>query len=52
MSNIIVMALENDDLDLSVYNLLELLNNVFTVLFVIEAIIKIFTLGFKNYLHN
>lgn len=52
VGNIIVMALEADDADQETYLLLEYLNNVFTVCFVVEAFLKIVTLKFKNYLHN
>lgn len=34
------------------FQLLEFLNNIFTILFVCEAALKIVTLEFKNYIHN
>jgi hypothetical protein len=52
IANVIVMGLDQDDQTKERIDLLLTLNYFFTVLFLLEAIVKILILGFKNYIHN
>jgi hypothetical protein len=51
-ANIIVIAFEYHDIEPSSLIILEQLNAIFSLLYIVESIIKILVLGLKNYIQN
>ena len=50
--NVVIMALDVDDVTAETTNKLVLINYILTAVFTSEVVIKISILGFKNYINN
>lgn len=50
--NVVTMAMTQDDSTKSMLDLLKLFNYIFTVIFIIEAVLKIFAMTFTHYINN